>query len=125
MGLLASQPSLASPKCGDTTVSERLKSSTAVFTGEALEVRPIEHLLEIRFKISEAFKGTANATEIRVFTYPISMETPNFEPGHTYLVFAHKSEGKLMASGCAGTVKISHAKQEISKLRKLTRNRNR
>jgi hypothetical protein len=121
--LLASQPTLAAPKCLDSTVSQRLKRSTAVFTGEALEVRPVEHFLETRFRITETFKGTAEDTELRVLTYPISPETPNFEPSRSYLVFAHSSRGKLIVGGCGGTVEIRYAEESISKVRRLIRNR--
>ena len=122
LGLLISQPGLASPRCLELTVSQRLKSATAVFTGEVLAVGPVEHFLETRFKVLEIFKGTV-ATELRVSTNSNSAETPRFEPGRTYLVFAHSHDGRLMAGACAGTVEIQYAKQAISKLRRLTRNR--
>jgi hypothetical protein len=93
-----------------------------VFVGEALEVRPEKEFLETRFKIKEVFKGPAKAPELRVLTYPVSPETPNFEPGRTYLVFAHSSEGKLMTGACGGTGEVRNAKESIRKLRKL-RNR--
>lgn len=124
LGLLTSQPGLASPRCLESSVSQRLKGSTAVFTGEALAVGPVEHFLETRFKVLEAFKGTTVATELRVRTYHSnSPEAPKFEPGRTYLVFAHGRGGNLMAGACAGTVEIRYAKQAISELRRLTRNR--
>lgn len=92
-----------------------------MFTGEALAIGA--HSLEMRFKVLEAFKGTTVATELRVRTYSNSAETPKFEPGRTYLVFAHGPDGKLMAGACAGTVEIHYAKQAINELRRLTRNR--
>ncbi len=122
-GLLSSQPSLASPRCLESTVSKRLKSSTAVFTGEALAVSPVDHFLETRFKVLESFKGTTVDTKLKVVTDSISAETPKFELGRTYLVFAHGRDGKLMAGACAGTVEIQYAKQSIGKLRRLTGNR--
>lgn len=125
LGLLIVRPLRAESKCANLPSSQLLKNATAVFSGEAAEVKPVEHFLETRFKISEAFKGTSAAKEIWVFTYSVGSETPpNFEAARRYLVFAHKHEGKLVVnSGCSGTVEFSYAKQSISKLRRLTRNR--
>lgn len=113
MGLLISQPSLASPKCLESIVSKRLKSSTAVFTGEALAVIPVEHFLETRFKVVEAFKGTTVNTKLKVVTDSISAETPKFEPGRTYLVFARGRDGKLMAGACAGQSKSNMPNNQL------------
>lgn len=124
LGLLLVRPVPAASKCANLTISQLLKNATVVFTGEAVEVKPVEDFFDTRFKISEAFKGTNAANEIWVLTYPVGSETPNFEAGRSYLVFAQKDGGKLMvASSCFGTVEIRYAKQSISKLRRLTRNR--
>lgn len=123
--LMIVRPVPAASKCANLTISQLLKTSTAVFTGEAVEVKPGEHFLETRFKISEAFKGTSADKEIWVLTYSVGSETPpKFEAARSYLVFAYKHEGKLVvAGGCTGTVEIRYAKKSISELRRLTRNR--
>lgn len=73
LGLLVVRPLPAASKCNNVPISQLFKTATAVFTGQAAEVKPVEHFLETKFQIREAFKGAANET--RVLTYPVNRNT--------------------------------------------------
>jgi hypothetical protein len=50
VGLLIVRPLPTASKCVNLTISQLLENSSVVFTGEAVEAKPLGGFLEIRFK---------------------------------------------------------------------------
>ena len=116
-------------------VSEELKASMAVFSGQviAAEYKPVSgqagwpegiEVLVITFSVARWWKGSGTY-EVLVYTgegrWPdgrqrIFAHDFTFEVGEKYLVYAFGNEGRLGASTCGRTAKLGDAAEDMREL---------
>jgi hypothetical protein len=131
---------LAAPPCFEcppvASVSESLRNSSSVFTGEVIseEYRDIKEdspgkpengkTLVIRFKVQRWWKGS-RANEVTLYTslrkYPDGSESFmaedfRFQKGESYLVYAQGRAEKLWTSECTRTRKLAGAENDLREL---------
>ncbi len=118
------------------SISDELKNSTAVFSGQVIaeEYRPVnskeDHLPEggealvIRFAVERWWKGSGEE-EVILYTgvtrYPngytrMFAEDFTFRVGEKYLVYADSSEDGLKTNGCRRTAEIEKAEEDLGEL---------
>ena len=115
---------VVAPKCAFETPVERLKTSKAVFSGEAIEVRESEGVQVVMFRVSRSWKN-ARVREITVTNF-VHHEGPYFQRGKRYLVYAYEQNGKLSTGACSGTGEVEYAQDSIKQLDKWSlRNKSR
>lgn len=78
------------------SVKGALKKSTAVFSGDVLEIRSGVNFLQARFRVERSWKGV-EAEQVSVLTENTA-ESPHYRVGEKYLVFAGIRDGKLFTS---------------------------
>ena len=96
------------------SVKRALKLATAVFSGEVLETKSGVNFLEARFRVKNSWKGV-EADEVFVITDG-SAESPHYQVGEKYLVFAGIREGKLFTGLCSRTKKLEYAQGDLQQL---------
>ena len=107
---------MPAPKCSFVTPVERLKSSKAVFLGEAVDVSETEGIQVVSFRVYRSWKN-ASVGKLTVTNF-VHHEGPYFQRGKSYLVYALERNGKLSTGGCSGTVEVAYAQNEIKQLDK-------
>lgn len=104
-------------------VKDAYVNSTAVFSGEVVEIKPSPtnpDMLAVKIKVGNSWKGKL-AEEITITTAKDSaMCGYGFEVGQSYLVYAFGANDDLMTTNCSRT-KLSSYKQDIRFLNKLKR----
>ena len=96
------------------SVKNAVKRSTAVFTGEVLEIRTGRNYLEARFRVERFWKGVETQEVIVLFDNAV--ESPHYKVGETYLIFAGTLQGKLFTGNCSRTRRIEHAQADFEQL---------
>ncbi len=96
------------------SVKGALKKSTAVFSGEVLEITSGVNFLRARFRVERSWKG-AEAEEVFVLT-DSSIESPHYRVGEKYLVFAGISNNKLFTGSCSRTKRLEYAEGDLQQL---------
>ena len=97
------------------SVEPALKGSAAVFLGEVVSVRITEGLREARLRVSRAWKGV-EAEEVTVFEPANSAESPQYQVGVSYLVFAGVRDGRLFTGMCSRTRQEASAQRDLRQL---------
>lgn len=97
------------------SVERDLKGSAAVFLGEVVKVRISEGLREARLRVSRVWKGDI-AEEVTVFEPANSAESPNYQVGVRYLVFAGMRDGRLFTGMCSRTRPAASAQRDLRQL---------
>src|ERR1044071_2804597 len=85
---------------GPKSVKTALKKSTAVFSGEVLELRRGGNFIEARFRVEHSWKGV-KAGEVSVLEPESTAESPHYQVGEKYLVFAGSQNGELFTGNCS------------------------
>jgi hypothetical protein len=96
------------------SVKTALKRSTAVFSGEVVEIYSGAYFLQARFRVERSWKGV-EVEEVVVFTDG-SAESPHYKVGEKYLVFAGFQNEKLFTGLCSRTKKIEYAAEDLKQL---------
>jgi len=91
-----------------------LKNSTAIFSGEVLEIRSGVNFLEARFRVERSWKGV-EAEQVSVLTENTA-ESPHYRVGEKYLVFAGIRDGKLFTGSCSRTKRLQYAEEDLKQL---------
>jgi hypothetical protein len=99
---------------GPKSVNSTLKKSTAVFSGEVLEIRTGVNFLQARFRVERSWKGV-ESDEVFVFTDG-SAESPHYRVGEKYLVFAGIRNDKLFTGICSRTKRLEYAEEDLKQL---------
>ena len=104
-------------------VQQAFTDSTAIFSGEVLEISEDsadQNSLLVKFKVAKLWKGELNR-EVTITTAKDSaMCGYTFEIGKKYLVYANGLKDSLMVSNCSRT-KIMSNKGHVKYLAKLKR----
>jgi hypothetical protein len=96
------------------SVKGALKQSTAVFSGEVLEIRNGRNFLEARFRVERSWKGV-EAEEVSVLV-DSTTESPHYSVGEKYLVFAGIRDGRLLTGTCSRTKRLEYAERDLQQL---------
>jgi len=133
--VLQATPNLAMECRARRSVSEQLRHSTAVFSGEAVaeEYRPIltpqpgwpeaSEILVIKFSVQRWWKGSG---EREVFLYTGVLRRPGgfvivgedfrFKVGEQYLVYAFGDVENLATTSCERTTQLEKAAEDLKAL---------
>lgn len=96
------------------SVEEAVKRSTAIFSGEVINVDASGTIIEARFRVEQSWKGLGD-DEISV-SASRTVESPRYQVGEKYLVYADKWQGKLFTGNCSRTKKIERATDDLQQL---------
>ena len=96
------------------SIKGALKNSTAVFSGEVLEIRSGVNFLQARFRVEHSWKGV-EAEQVSVLTENTA-ESPHYRVGEKYLVFAAIRGGKLFTGNCSRTKSLEYAEEDLKQL---------
>ena len=96
------------------SIKVALKNSTAVFSGEVLEIRSGVTFLEARFRIERSWKGVEEE-QVSVLTENTA-ESTHYRVGEKYLVFAGIRNGKLFTGNCSRTKRVEDAEGDLKQL---------
>jgi len=99
---------------GPKSIKGVLKNSTAVFSGEVVEIRSGVNFLQAQFRVEHSWKGV-KAEQVSVFTENTA-ESPHYRVGEKYLVFAGIREGKLFTGNCSRTKRLEYADEDLKQL---------
>ena len=96
------------------SVEEALKRSDAIFIGEVMKVNDGGSVQEARLRVEQSWKGieTKEVTVLATHT----AESPYYQVGKRYLVFASLQNGKLITGSCSRTKRIEYAEEDIRQL---------
>lgn len=97
------------------SVEGALNSSQAVFAGEVVEVKTVDGVSEARFRVEQIWKGV-ETEEIAVLENSDFAESPHYQKGESYLVFASMRDGKLFTGMCSRTKTIKYAQGDLQQL---------
>ena len=97
------------------SVERDFKAAAAVFQGEVIRVRTAGSLREARLRVSRAWKGV-EAEEVTVFESAYSAESPHYQTGESYLVFAGLRDGELFTGTCSRTKPVRAAQRDLRQL---------
>lgn len=108
-------------KCGIITIDQYFSRAEAVFTGEVIDIRKSAIRDEIKFKVTESWKGDVQPELVVMVSNIVISEAIRFKVGKSYLVFANSYEGKFHTGGCTGTHEFSnrYKRDTIKQLEKL------
>ena len=96
------------------SIKGALKNSTAVFSGEVLEIRSDVNFLQARFRVERSWKGV-EAEQVSVLTENTA-ESTHYRVGEKYLVFAGIRDGKLFTGNCSRTKRLEYAEEDLKQL---------
>jgi hypothetical protein len=96
-------------------VKTALKKSTAVFSGEVLQLKRGGNFIEARFRVERSWKGI-QAGEVSVLEPESTAESPHYQVGEKYLVFAGSQNGELFTGNCSRTKKLEYAQGDLQQL---------
>ena len=96
------------------SIKGALKNSTAVFSGEVLEIRSGVNFLQARFRVERSWKGV-EAEQVSVLTENTA-ESSHYRVGEKYLVFAGIRDGKLFTGNCSRTKRLENAEEDLKQL---------
>jgi len=99
---------------GPKSIKVVFKNSTAVFSGEVVEIRSGVNFLQAQFRVEHSWKGV-KAEQVSVFTENTA-ESPHYRVGEKYLVFAGIREGKLFTGNCSRTKRLEYADEDLKQL---------
>ena len=113
----AVRPALASCVCGEQATCEAWPAASAVFIATVAKIdgvlqgHPVAHLV-----VSERLKGSVDTRVQFKLGVPCSA---TFDSGQTYLVYATRVGGKLVASICSRTKPLEQAASDLALIRAL------
>jgi hypothetical protein len=96
------------------SVKVALKQSAAVFVGEVREVNSGGTYIEARFRVERSWKGVEG--EAVSVLADRTAESPHYDVGQKYLVFAGVLEGKLFTGMCSRTKRVEYAQEDLQQL---------
>jgi hypothetical protein len=96
------------------SIKGAVKNSTAVFSGEVLEIRSGVTFLQARFRVERSWKGV-EAEQVAVLNENTA-ESPHYRVGEKYLVFAGIRDGKLFTGNCSRTKRLEYAEEDLKQL---------
>ena len=99
---------------GPKSIKGVFKNSTAIFSGEVVEIRSGVNFLQARFRVERSWKGV-EAEQVSVFTENTA-ESPHYRVGEKYLVFAGIRDGKLFTGNCSRTKLLEYADEDLKQL---------
>lgn len=99
---------------GPKSIKGVFKNSTAVFSGEVVEIRSGVNFLQAQFRVEHSWKGV-EAEQVSVFTENTA-ESPHYRVGEKYLVFAGVRDGKLFTGNCSRTKRLDYADEDLKQL---------
>ena len=99
---------------GPKSIKGVFKNSTAVFSGEVVEIRSGVNFLQAQFRVEHSWKGV-EAEQVFVFTENTA-ESPHYRVGEKYLVFAGIRDGKLFTGTCSRTKRLEYADEDLKQL---------
>jgi hypothetical protein len=99
---------------GPKSIKGVFKNSTAVFSGEVVEIRSGVNFLQAEFRVERSWKGV-EAEQVSVFTENTA-ESPHYRVGEKYLVFAGTRDGKLFTGNCSRTKRLEYADEDLKQL---------
>ena len=99
---------------GPKSIKGVFKNSTAVFSGEVVEIRSGVNFLQAQFRVEHSWKGV-EAEQVSVFTENTA-ESPHYRVGEKYLVFAGVRDGKLFTGSCSRTKRLQYAAEDLKQL---------
>jgi hypothetical protein len=87
------------------TSNEDFQKADAVFTGQVLDVKRKENsgMVEVKIAVQKYWKGNVSKQTKIMTAKDSAMCGFNFEVGKSYLVYANKSNGKLLTTNCTRT----------------------
>ena len=108
---------LALPRCMMTTPAEGFEWADAVFRGRVTNIgfHWFSRTEPVTFAVEQSWKGV-DSDHVVVYAAPNDGEGYRFQSGKTYLVYAHRSDGKLYTSGCSKTSLIEDAGTQLNDL---------
>lgn len=99
-------------------INSRLKTGSAVFSGEVLEIVSKPDYRNVTFRVKEFWKGYLS-TKFTVATDPTTSSCSiDFEKGKSYLVFASQWNGRPHTSACSRNREPQKADAELKILGK-------
>ena len=99
---------------GPKSIKAVFKNSTAVFSGEVVQIRSGVNFLQAQFRVEQSWKGV-EAEEVSVFTENAA-ESTHYRVGEKYLVFAGIRDGKLFTGICSRTKILEYAEDDLKQL---------
>ena len=99
---------------GPKSIKAVFKNSTAVFSGEVVQIRSGVNFLQAQFRVEHSWKGV-EADQVSVFTENTA-ESPHYRVGEKYLVFAGIRDGKLFTGNCSRTKLLEYADDDLKQL---------
>lgn len=110
-------------RCKQGALPDALAGATAVFEGLVTSVDKVQGAegapasLDAHFKVVSVWKGSDNAEQVSVRTALSSAACGvKFEPGVSYLVFAHGEDDALQVTSCSRTRRTSEAAEDLAAL---------
>lgn len=96
---------------------EELNTSSAVFSGRVIMINQVSEIeKQVKFCIKDIWKGTVS----KYYQVKTCVNSAccgfDFEFGKTYLVYAHRQEGRLWVSLCSRTKNINYADEDLNAL---------
>ncbi|MDQ4128217.1 MAG: hypothetical protein M3151_09775 [Actinomycetota bacterium] len=109
---------------GTRDVGETFEGSDAVFSGKVVkaeeeppdDVDAFPFLGPVTFEVEEAWKGAPESGIVVYGQGPAVSCGIDFEKGETYLVYAHRTDGRLATDYCGRTKPLSFAGTDVSEL---------
>jgi hypothetical protein len=96
------------------SVEGTFKKSNAVLVGEVIEVKDAGALKEARLRVEQSWKGVETKEVIVLATR--TAESPRYQVGERYLIFASLQNGKLLTGTCSRTKKVEYAQEDLQQL---------
>lgn len=97
-------------------VERALSNSSAVFSGEAVEVDKGSQISTVTLRVSEVWKGTDQGTlEVKTPRLDAACGYP-FEEGQEYLVYADEGKQSLEVNLCGSTKRLTEAQANLEVL---------
>jgi hypothetical protein len=87
------------PNCLDETPAQRLKHSSAVFTGRVVKLAGSDETQIVTLSVIKSWKGV-RSTELTLRNV-VTPESVFFREGRNYLVFAYGNDSKLTTGACS------------------------
>jgi len=108
----------------ERSIEEEFAGVDIVFTGKVIKIEQSDDSYmgsasDVRFEVLKPYKGTTDRViTVRTSRYDISCGY-SFEEGKQYLVYAYFQHGRLAASSCSRTGKLSERLQDLELLNRI------
>lgn len=94
--------------------------AAAIFSGQATNISLSAETIVVRFKTEKFYRGN-EAEEIEIHTYNSRSGGYPFQVGERYLVYAYRSEDKLITKACSATKPLDESYPDIGYFDSLAR----